>query len=102
MDLSTVLYAASGIVGLLTLFGFSYNSVRQDMDAMKLQLHNYLTTDEVRIMIDDKIAPTQVGVIELSRRLDELRDSQLALTQKLDRVLDICNELNGRRERNFN
>lgn len=83
----------SGILGLVGLFGWSHKTMRERINSLQAQANQRISEPEVRLLIDDKLAPHRVEYIALSQRLGELRDFYRDLDHKLDLVLEICSKI---------
>ncbi len=84
------------VLGLVSAFGWSHSSLRTRMNQMEEDMHKKLGDQQARILIEDKLAPLHVEYRSLSRRIGEMQGNQKALEVKLDKVLDICRNLNGK------
>ena len=78
-----------GVSTLTGLFGWSHAGLRKRLELMEQEINKRPKDEEVRLMIADKLAPVKVEYLSLSRRLEDLKDSQKELDHKLEKIIDL-------------
>lgn len=96
MDLAILIPTIIGLLGTIGgLFGWSHKSLSTKIDKLEDQMQDFITRDESRQLIGDKLAPHKVEYFALSRRIDELAKVQKDAEHKLDTLLEICLKLSA-------
>lgn len=80
------------IIGMVGLFGWSHKRLSSKIDELESFLIRAPNEKQVRIMIDDQLRPMKVEYDSLTRRIDEIRQSQMLLYQKLDHMLELLHD----------
>ena len=96
MDAGLLWGVFSGVISILLVLGgkLHYNLTRR-IEVMDQHLSKTLTSDQVRLIIEDKMAPQTVEAKALAQRIDELRISYRDLSTKIDKILAICSRLDN-------
>lgn len=81
------------IIGFAGLFGWTRQALSLRLEKLEAQMAQFPSRSELRVLVDDKLAPQKVENATLARRLDELQDQAAALDEKVDRLLEICVKL---------
>jgi hypothetical protein len=90
MELESALAIVLTAIGL---FGWSHSALKRRMDVIEMQLNRKLEMDDVRLTIEDKLAPYKVEYESLSRRLDEIREDQQQLNKNVEHLIRMCAKL---------
>jgi hypothetical protein len=72
-----------GIVGWLLRSLFTRVSVLEEKITMKI------SEERTRLLIQDQMAPVRVEYRDVSRRLDELKEDNQNLNNKIDKLIEI-------------
>lgn len=88
-----VIYTITGILGIVGLFGWSHKSLKDRITNMEIEILKRPDYSDLRRYIGDKLAPMHVEFGGLSSRMDELRQENDKLNEKLDEILVLCTKL---------
>lgn len=93
MELTAGSVVIAAVVGLLGLFGWSHKGLNKRMDKMEVELYKKTSFHDARQMFQDKMAPFQSEYNSLTRRIDEIKQENDKINEKIDELLVICTNL---------
>jgi hypothetical protein len=94
MEFKGLMFAIiAAVTGLLGIFGWSHKSLRQRMSEMEMELHKKPSSNEIRLLMADKLAPIQVEYSSLTRRMDDVQAENRKINDKMDKLLVLCSKL---------